>query len=129
MCIILFNVYLQISKVLEKFEAQFEDLDVVSSYMGDAMGSSTACATPEDEVSVFSRDGNYVFFYFLLGFHLLLSNCQVDSLMQEVADEHGLDFKKDIAAAPETEVATQNATAAPAGAEADLAARLEALKK
>jgi len=91
-----------ISKVLEKFEAQFEDLDVVSSYMGDAMGSSTACATPEDEV---------------------------DSLMQEVADEHGLDFKKDIAAAPETEVATQNATAAPAGAEADLAARLEALKK
>ena len=54
---------------------------------------------------------------------------KVDSLMQEVADEHGLDFKRDIAAAPDTEVATKTATAAPAGAEADLAARLEALKK
>merc|ERR1719181_1578522 len=93
-----------ISKVLDKFEKQFEDLDVVSSYMNDSMGATTACATPEDEV---------------------------DSLMQEVADEHGLDFKKDIAAAPDTEVATKSATAdaAPAGAEADLAARLEALKK
>merc|ERR1719181_876503 len=83
-----------ISKVLDKFEKQFEDLDVVSSYMNDSMGASTACATPEDEV---------------------------DSLMQEVADEHGLDFKKDIAAAPDTEVTpTTTATAAPAGAEADL---------
>merc|ERR1712150_118206 len=91
-----------ISKVLDKFEKQFEDLDVVSSYMNDSMGASTACATPEDEV---------------------------DSLMQEVADEHGLDFKKDIEAAPETEVAAPaTATAAPAGAEEDLAARLEALK-
>merc|ERR1712224_138614 len=90
-----------ISKILDKFEKQFEDMDVVSGYMSDAMGSSTACATPEDEV---------------------------DSLMQEVADEHGLDFKKDIAAAPDTEVTT-TATAAPAGAEEDLAARLEALKK
>ena len=52
-CVNIFAVNLQISKVLEKFEAQFEDLDVVSSYMGDAMGSSTACATPEDEVSFF----------------------------------------------------------------------------
>merc|ERR1711934_503461 len=93
-----------ISKVLDKFEKQFEDLDVVSSYMNDSMGATTACATPEDEV---------------------------DSLMREVADEHGLDFKKDIAAAPDTEVTTAPATvtAAPAGAEADLAARLEALKK
>lgn len=49
--------------------------------------------------------------------------------MQEVADEHGLDFKKDIAAAPDTEVTTATATAAPAGAEADLAARLDALKR
>ena len=63
MCIILFNVYLQISKVLEKFEAQFEDLDVVSSYMGDAMGSSTACATPEDEVSIFSENEIRVFLF------------------------------------------------------------------
>ena len=59
----------------------------------------------------------------------MLFRSQVDSLMQEVADEHGLDFKKDIAAAPDTEVTTATATAAPAGAEADLAARLEALKK
>uniref|UniRef100_A0A3B4X9Z7 Uncharacterized protein n=1 Tax=Seriola lalandi dorsalis TaxID=1841481 RepID=A0A3B4X9Z7_SERLL len=52
----------KISKVMEDFEQSFEDMDVRSEYVEQTMNSSTAAATPEDEV---------------------------DSLMNQVADEHG----------------------------------------
>ena len=51
-----------------RFEKQFEDLDVASEVMGGAMSSATAMTTPEDEVN---------------------------SLMGEVADEYGIEFKAD----------------------------------
>jgi charged multivesicular body protein 1 len=51
--------------VMEKFESQFENLDVQSSYMENAMGSTTAISTPQD---------------------------QVDLLMQKIADEAGLEM-------------------------------------
>lgn len=54
----------KISLVMDKFETQFEDMDVQTSYMEGAIGSSTASATPQD---------------------------QVDSLMQQVADENGIE--------------------------------------
>ena len=53
----------QISKVMEKFEQQFEDMDVKSEYIEGAMNGATSAIMPEE---------------------------QVDSLMQQVADEHGL---------------------------------------
>jgi charged multivesicular body protein 1 len=61
---------------MDKFEQQFEDLDVQSSYMENAMGSTTATATPQDEV---------------------------DLLMQKVADEAGLEMNATLtsAAAPQ----------------------------
>merc|ERR1719163_1291632 len=52
-----------ISKVMEQFERSFEDMDVRSEYVEQTMNSSTTAAMPEGEV---------------------------DSLMQMVADEHGL---------------------------------------
>lgn len=52
-----------ITKVMDKFEASFEDMDVRSEYIEGAMNSSTTGSMPED---------------------------QVDELMQMVADEHGL---------------------------------------
>ena len=57
---------------MDKFEAQFEDLDVQSSYMENAMGSTTATATPQDEV---------------------------DLLMQKVADEAGLEMNANLSSA------------------------------
>lgn len=54
----------QISMVMEQFEGQFEDMNVQSSYMEGAMGSSSVTDTPQD---------------------------QVDSLMAKVADEAGLE--------------------------------------
>lgn len=53
----------QISKVMDKFEKQFDNLDVRSQYMEDAMNTTTSLTTPEDEVN---------------------------SLIAEVADEHNL---------------------------------------
>lgn len=49
--------------VMDKFESQFEDLDVQVATMDGAMTGSTALNTPQDEV---------------------------ETLMQQVADAHGL---------------------------------------
>lgn len=57
---------------MDKFETQFEDLDVQSSYMENAMGTTTATATPQDEV---------------------------DLLMQKVADEAGLEMNANLSSA------------------------------
>ena len=35
---------------MDKFESQFSDLDVQTSYMEDAMSNTTAVSTPQDEV-------------------------------------------------------------------------------
>jgi len=40
---------------MDKFEAQFTDLDVQTSYMEDAMGSTTAISTPQDQVDLLLR--------------------------------------------------------------------------
>jgi charged multivesicular body protein 1 len=55
---------------MDKFEAQFSDLDVQTSYMEDAMGSTTAVSTPQD---------------------------QVDPLIREMAEEANIEFQQDLA--------------------------------
>lgn len=62
----------KISAVMEKFETQFEDMDVRTSVMEDAMGSATTLSTPKD---------------------------QVDLLIQQVADEAGLEVTDQLAMA------------------------------
>merc|ERR1719379_1545112 len=62
----------QISKVMDKFEQSFEDMDVRSEYVEGAMNSSTTGVMPEE---------------------------QVDTLMKMVADEHGLQMEDKFGAA------------------------------
>jgi charged multivesicular body protein 1 len=62
----------KISSVMEKFESQFEDMDVRTSVMEDAMGAATTLSTPRD---------------------------QVDLLIQQVADEAGLEISDQLAMA------------------------------
>jgi len=62
----------KVSKIMEKFESQVEDSDVRISVMEDAMGASTTTTTPKD---------------------------QVDLLISQIADEHGLDIQEQISAA------------------------------
>lgn len=40
----------RISMVMDKFESQFADLDVQTSYMEDTMQSTTAVNTPQDQI-------------------------------------------------------------------------------
>jgi charged multivesicular body protein 1 len=55
----------KISSIMDKFETQFENLDVQAQYMETGMGNTTTVSAPAD---------------------------QVQSLMQQVADAHGLEL-------------------------------------
>ncbi|ORZ16582.1 Snf7 family [Absidia repens] len=59
----------KISMVMDKFESQFEDLDVQTEYMEGAMAGTTTMTTPQNEV---------------------------ETLMHQVADEHGLEMKQEL---------------------------------
>lgn len=87
--------------VMEQFEGQFEDMNVQSSYMEDAMGSSAVTATPQD---------------------------QVDSLMAQVADEAGLEQEHAMAAPAESVPELKEQTPAKEVEEDALAKRLRALR-
>ncbi len=63
-------MHAQISLVMDKFESQFSDLDVQTSYMEDAMGSTTAVSMPQD---------------------------QVDALMRQTAEEANIELQQDLA--------------------------------
>lgn len=67
----------QISMVMEKFEQQFEDMDVQTSYMEASIGQSTASSTPQE---------------------------QVDELIQQVADENGLEMATELPGASQKEM-------------------------
>ncbi|GJJ07291.1 hypothetical protein Clacol_001491 [Clathrus columnatus] len=59
----------RISLVMDKFESQFADLDVQTSYMEDTMGSTTAVSTPQD---------------------------QIDTLMTQMAEEANIELQQDL---------------------------------
>lgn len=83
----------RIATVMDTFEKQFEDMDVRSSYVEQAMGNSTALSTPDD---------------------------QVESLMAEVADEHGLELSSEMGKAVPRKTADKS--------EEDLSERLKKLQ-
>ncbi|KFM58023.1 Charged multivesicular body protein 1a, partial [Stegodyphus mimosarum] len=95
----------KVSAVMEQFEQQFEDLDVRTSVVEDAMGSAVTTSTPL---------------------------AQVDSLIQQVAEENGLDIMDQLAQAksvPSGEVASRAAATDRSLADEDaLSRRLAALR-
>jgi charged multivesicular body protein 1 len=92
----------QISLVMDKFESQFSDLDVQTSYMEDAMGSTSVVSMPQD---------------------------QVDGLMRQMAEEANIELQHDLAA-KEVPAELASPERAPAIGEEDskLADRLRALR-
>jgi charged multivesicular body protein 1 len=91
----------QIARLMDKFETQFETMDVTAEYMQSSLGQSAATSTPDD---------------------------QVTTLMQQVADEHGLDVRQQMS----TQMGGGTLPAAPQRATADpemdeLSARVAAL--
>lgn len=63
----------KVSTLMDKFESQFEDLDVQSSYMGNAMTQTVTTSIPVHDV---------------------------DNLMHQVADEAGLDLNMELPSGP-----------------------------
>lgn len=92
----------KISKTMDDFEKQFEDMDVRAGYMENAMNNSTASATPED---------------------------QVDGLLMAVADEHQLDVSFALDDAGQVGSTVPAAPEAAATEDKSLAGRLDALKR
>ena len=87
---------------MDKFESQFSDLDVQTSYMEDAMGSTTAVSTPQD---------------------------QVDALMRQTAEEANIELQQDLAAKEVPNLAPPEQRAAALSEEdGKLADRLRALR-
>lgn len=85
----------KVAENMDLFEKQFENLDVQTEFVESAMGNTSALSTPPEEVA---------------------------TLMQQIADEHGLEFATDLPSAGSTRVAEQREKAD------DLSARLEGLK-
>jgi len=91
----------RISMVMDKFENQFADLDVQTSYMEDTMQSTTAVSTPQD---------------------------QIDLLMSQVADEANIELQQNMDTEL-TKVADLKESRQPVREEDDqLAERLRALR-
>ena len=92
----------QIGAVMDKFEASFDQETVNSQLMVNAMDASTAATMPEDAV---------------------------ESLLQQVSDEHGLQFASRAADASTAPVAMSAPTAALQDSQEDaLEKRLAALR-
>lgn len=88
--------------VMDKFETQFSDLDVQTSYMEDVMSSTTATETPQD---------------------------QVDVLLRQTAEEANIELAHGLSAKDSTAVPDVTATKEVVGQEDDkLAERLRALR-
>ncbi|TCD69868.1 Vacuolar-sorting protein SNF7 [Steccherinum ochraceum] len=92
----------RISIVMDKFESQFADLDVQTSYMEDTMASTTATSTPQDEV---------------------------EALMKQTAEEANIELQHDLASKDLASVPDLSQKEQPVREEDDmLAARLRALR-
>ncbi|XP_015756138.1 PREDICTED: charged multivesicular body protein 1b-like [Acropora digitifera] len=90
----------KVSALMDKFEQQFENLDVQSSYMETAMSDTTTLTVPQG---------------------------QVDNLMQQVADEAGLELNMELPAGQQSQPV---GTASTASAEQDeLSQRLAKLRQ
>ncbi|KAF9006529.1 vacuolar assembly protein DID2 [Cyathus striatus] len=92
----------KISMVMDKFESQFADLDVQTSYMEDTMSSTTAISTPQD---------------------------QIDLLLKQTAEENNIELQQDLASNDLTAVPELGVKEGPIREEdGKLAERLRALR-
>lgn len=87
--------------VMDKFEAQFVDLDVQTGYMEDAMGSTTAVSAPQD---------------------------QIDLLLRQTAEEANIELQHDLAAKDVSDLAEPSPKERVLEEDDKLAERLRALR-
>lgn len=90
----------RVAQTMDQFEHQFENLDIQSEFVSNAMNNQASLSTPEDEVN---------------------------GLMQQVADEHGLDVQLNMPHAGLAPVASPQAAQA-VSPDADFNQRLAQLR-
>ena len=91
----------KISQVMDKFEKQFEDLDVQTSVMENSMGTATTTTTPAE---------------------------QVDDLIRQVAEESGLEISSQLASVPSSTIG-ESVRASSSTVDDPLSRRLAALRE
>lgn len=91
----------KVAATMDQFERQFENLDVQSEFVDQAMGNQMSLSTPENEVN---------------------------SLLQQVADEHGLEVQVGLPGAATTTPVISQGEATSESAETDLSKRLAELR-
>ena len=91
----------QITQLMDKFEQQVGDLDVQTTVMDQAMSASSSMSTPEGEI---------------------------DELMNQVADEHGLEMGEQMAGQRVADGAPVGSTSQANAEQDDLAQRLARLR-
>ncbi|CAK9295429.1 unnamed protein product, partial [Gordionus sp. m RMFG-2023] len=92
----------KVSALMDKFEKEFEDLDVQSKCMDSAMTSTTTITAPQE---------------------------QIDNLMIKVADEAGIELKMELPGQLSTSIGTATATAASSVEQDELSQRLAKLRQ
>lgn len=95
----------KVSQIMDKFEKQFEDLDVQSNTMEATMSTTTTTLTPEG---------------------------QVDSLMQQIADEAGLELNVELPSAVTSTIGSKSKASTAAEDQQkqdDLSSRLAQLRQ
>lgn len=90
----------KISGLMDKFESQFEDLDVQSSMMENTMSSTVTTSVPQNDV---------------------------DALMMRVADEAGLELNMEVPSVPQS--SALGASTAVASEQDELSQRLARLRQ
>ena len=92
----------KISGLMDKFEKEFEDLDVQTSVMEGAMNQTTATNIPQDAV---------------------------ESLMKQTADEAGLELQQELPGAASNTIGTAQAASVPNPDQDELSQRLARLRQ
>ena len=87
--------------VMDKFESQFSDLDVQTSYMEETMSNTTAVSTPQDEV---------------------------DALLKQTAEEANIELQHDLASTELSKIPDVAPKEVVREEDDKLAARLRALR-
>ncbi|XP_067652421.1 charged multivesicular body protein 1a-like [Haliotis asinina] len=91
----------KVEQIMEKFEKQFEDLDVRSATLENSMGNAMTLTTPED---------------------------QVQALIHQVADENGLEMVDQLKDLNPSTASIRSGASAEQSKEDDLSRRLQALR-
>lgn len=76
----------RVAQTMDQFEHQFENLDIQSEFVSNAMNNQASLSTPEDEVNGLMQQVTIIFMGLTLCALLLLSLCSLDFAIRHSCD-------------------------------------------